>query len=103
MADLHSTNFTLRLKRGVFANVNTANHKAVSVEGEIAYTTDTEQLFVFNDTEYVTPPVIVRSVTDAGPMTATNGKVGEIVFNTSDTKFYGCTVTGTPGTWAAFH
>ena len=44
-----------------------------------------------------------KQVTDAGPMTATNGTIGEIVFNTSDSKFYGCTVTGTPATWAAFH
>jgi hypothetical protein len=55
------------------------------------------------DTIIHTGRMIVRSVTDAGPMTATNGTVGEIVFNTFDTKFYGCTITGTPATWAAFH
>lgn len=45
-----------------------------------------------------------RSVTDAGPMTATGGTQGEVVFNTSDSKFYGCTVThATAATWAAFH
>lgn len=42
-------------------------------------------------------------VTDAGPMTATNGTEGEIVYNLSDDKFYGCITTGTPATWAAFH
>ncbi len=47
--------------------------------------------------------MIVKSVTDAGPMTATNGTVAEIVFNTSDSKFYGCTVTGTPATWVALN
>lgn len=45
----------------------------------------------------------VRQVTDAGPMTATNGTVREIVFNTSDSKFYGCSVTGTPATWVALN
>jgi hypothetical protein len=50
-----------------------------------------------------TGSMIVKSVTDAGPMTATNGTVGEIVFNTSNTKFYGCTATGTPATWAALN
>jgi hypothetical protein len=50
-----------------------------------------------------TGSMIVKSVTDAGPMTATNGTVAEIVFNTSDSKFYGCTVTGTPATWAALN
>lgn len=45
----------------------------------------------------------VGKVTDAGPMTATNGTAGDIVFNISDTKFYGCTVTGSPATWAALN
>ena len=43
-----------------------------------------------------------KQVNDAG-MDETNGTVGEIIFNTADTKFYGCTVTGTPATWAAFN
>ena len=55
------------------------------------------------DTYTFTGRMIVRSVTDAGPMTATAGTQKEIVFNTSDSKFYGCTVTGSPATWAAFH
>jgi len=44
-----------------------------------------------------------KQVTDAGPMTATDGTEGEIVYNTSDNKFYGCIATGTPATWAAFN
>ncbi len=47
--------------------------------------------------------LVVRSVTDAGPMTNTAGTFGEIVVNTSDNKFYGCTVTGTPATWSALN
>lgn len=50
-----------------------------------------------------TGSMIVKSVTDAGPMTATNGTVAEIVYNTSNSKFYGCVVTGTPATWSAFN
>lgn len=46
--------------------------------------------------------LIIRTVNDAG-MAATNGTVGEIVFNSDDTKFYGCTVTGTPATWSALN
>lgn len=45
----------------------------------------------------------VGKVTDAGPMTATAGTVGDIVFNTSNSKFYGCTATGSPATWAALN
>jgi len=55
------------------------------------------------DTFTFTGRMIVRSVTDAGPMTNTNGTQSEIVFNTSDSKFYGCTITGTPATWAALN
>ena len=51
----------------------------------------------------MTGRMVLRSVTDAGPMTATAGTVAEIVYNTSDSKFYGCTVTGTPATWAALN
>lgn len=55
------------------------------------------------DTYTFTGRMIVRTVNDAGPMTATNGTVAEIVFNSSDSKFYGCTATGTPATWAALN
>jgi hypothetical protein len=51
----------------------------------------------------LTGRALVRSVTDAGPMTATAGTQREIVFNTSDSKFYGCTVTGDPATWVALN
>lgn len=48
--------------------------------------------------------MLVRSVTDAGPMTATGGTQREIVYNTSDSKFYGCTVThASAATWVAFN
>ena len=55
------------------------------------------------DTTTNTGRMIFRAVTDAGPMTATAGTAGEIVRNTSDNKFYGCTVTGSPATWAALN
>ena len=55
------------------------------------------------DTITCTGRLIVREVTDAGPMTATNGSTREIVFNTSDSKFYGCTAGGSPATWAALN
>lgn len=47
---------------------------------------------------------VLRAVTDAGPMTATAGTAGEIVRNTSDNKFYGCTVThASAATWVALN
>lgn len=46
--------------------------------------------------------LIVRQVNDDN-MDATAGTVAEIVFNTNDSKFYGCTATGSPATWAALH
>jgi hypothetical protein len=51
---------------------------------------------VYND-------LMIRQVNDAG-MAATAGKEGmDIVYNQADNKYYGCTVTGSPATWAAFH
>ena len=55
------------------------------------------------DTITLTGRAQVRQVTDAGPMTATDGSVREIVYNTSDSKFYGCTTTGSPATWSALN
>lgn len=46
--------------------------------------------------------LIVRFVDDAG-MDESNGSQGEIVFNSNDSKFYGCTVAGSPATWAALN
>lgn len=54
------------------------------------------------DTITVTGRLLCRQVTDAGPMTATGGTQGEIVFNTSNSKSYTCTVThATAATWQA--
>lgn len=56
------------------------------------------------NTMTMTSRLLVRSVTDAGPMTATAGTQREIVYNTSDSKFYGCTVThASAATWAALN
>ena len=44
------------------------------------------------------------TVTDAGPMTATGGCLGEVVSNTSDSKLYLCTTAhATAATWAALN
>jgi hypothetical protein len=44
--------------------------------------------------------MIHRSVTDAGPMTATAGTTAEIVYNTADSMFYGAQTTASPAAWA---
>lgn len=81
--------------------------------GTIGTDTDTDLLGIADnaltlgaastDTVTCTGRLIVRAVSDAGPMTATAGTQAEIVFNTSDSKFYGCTVTGSPATWSALN
>jgi hypothetical protein len=43
-----------------------------------------------------------RQVNDS-LMNSTSGTKGEMVFNLYDNKFYGCTATGSPATWATFH
>lgn len=71
--------------------------------GELAYGTDTGKLYIGTDPatggSFVPVSAFAKSVTDAGPMTATAGTVGDIVFNISDSHFYGCSVTGSPATW----
>ena len=47
-------------------------------------------------------PFIPRHVADGG-MNATDGALGEIVFNTVDNKHYGCSTAGSPGTWSAMY
>lgn len=77
-------------------------------DADMTFTTDTLTVTKIGTTTMTgttthTGSMIVKSVTDAGPMTATNGTVAEIVYNTSNSKFYGCTITGTPATWAALN
>ena len=48
MAKLNKTNFQLKLKSGLSANINTAVTKALAVEGEPHWTTDTDTLYIFN-------------------------------------------------------
>ena len=56
------------------------------------------------DTNTFTGRLLVRQVTDAGPMTATGGTEGEVVYNLSNDKYYGCTVThATAATWSIFN
>jgi len=45
----------------------------------------------------------ITVVDDAGPMTATNGTEGMLVYNDSNDTVYVCTTTGTPAIWAALH
>lgn len=54
------------------------------------------------DTVTCTGRFLVRQVNDDN-MDATAGTEGEIVYNQDDDKFYGCTATGDPATWAALH
>jgi len=74
-----------------------------AVTGDVTVSGDTTLGDASSDTVTCTAAFFPRQVNDAGPMTGTNGTEGEIVYNTADNKFYGCTTTGTPATWAAFH
>jgi hypothetical protein len=56
------------------------------------------------DTITATGRFFPRQVNDAGPMTATPGTVGEIVFNQADGKWYGATSTNAVASvWSAFN
>ena len=50
MSDLHNKDFTLKIKQGLAANINTTATKAQAVAGEPHYTTDGKKLYVFDGT-----------------------------------------------------
>jgi len=79
----NTQNFSVNAKTG-----DTTMAGALTVNGSGSVFGDAS-----TDTFTFTGRMLVRSVTDAGPMTATPGTQREIVFNTSDNKWYGCTVT----------
>jgi len=77
---------------------------ALAVGGDFSFNGNGTFGNASTDTITCTGRLLVRSVTDAGPMTATGGTQREVVFNTSNSKYYGCTVThATAATWAALN
>ncbi len=56
MKFLNNIAIRLRLRRGLVANINTIATKNTAISGELHYTTDTKQLYIFNDTENVEIP-----------------------------------------------
>lgn len=50
MADLNSQDYSIQLKKGLFANINTTVTKNLAVNGELHWATDTEELYIFNGT-----------------------------------------------------
>lgn len=67
-------------------------------------TTDIAVGSASTQTMTMTARFLPRQVNDAGPMTATGGTAGEIVYNTSNSKAYVCTVThATAATWSALN
>ena len=84
--------------RSIAFQINATNYGALSSAGNWAFGATS------TNTITCTGRFFCRQVTDAGPMTATGGTIGEIVFNTSNSKWYGCTVThATAATWSAFN
>ena len=86
-------------------NLGTASLRwGTAYVGAVNSTTNSTFGDASTDTITHTGRMIVRSVTDAGPMTATGGSLAEIVWNTSNSKFYGCSVAhASAATWVAFH
>lgn len=50
--NLHNTDYIFQPKRGLAEDLNTTASKNSAVTGELAYTTDRKQLWVFNGSEY---------------------------------------------------
>ena len=77
--------------------------RPISATSTLAVDGDTTLGNASTDTITATGRFLIRSVTDAGPMTATAGTQRELVYNTSNSKVYVCTVTGSPATWSALN
>ena len=58
MANLHDQDYSLKLKQGLVANINTTATKNLAVLGELFYATDDEQLYIFNGTINVPLPAL---------------------------------------------
>ena len=68
MAKVHSQDFRLVVKQGLAANVGATATKNLGKQGELAYTTDSEQLHVHNGTEFKQAG-LSRTSTSADPTT----------------------------------
>lgn len=53
MGKLHSQDYQMRFKRGLAANVDATATVNQALEGEPAWATDTQQMYVFNGTAFV--------------------------------------------------
>lgn len=56
MSNLHSQDYIIKFKQGLAANINATATVNSAVEGEPHWTTDTDQLYVFNGAENVRVP-----------------------------------------------
>ncbi len=92
---------TIKSNSAVGIGDNTPEAKLDIGGGTATYIDGIDDLLVKDDLE-VDGSFFLRQVNDDA-MDATNGTEGEMLYNRDDNIFYGCTVTGTPATWAAFH
>jgi hypothetical protein len=99
---------------GIFPGVNTVENFVVTGTLGVSGTATLDGAVALNgavtvgnastDTMTMTGRFIPRHVSDAGPMTATAGALGEIVYNTSNSKGYICTAASeSAATWSALN
>lgn len=53
MTQLNKTPFTLRVRRGTKAQITSAAPVPYQLSGELAYATDTEELYISNGTKFI--------------------------------------------------
>jgi len=74
---LNKTNFQIRFKRGLAANIRAYATEVLGLQGEPHYTTDTKRLYIHDGTGNVAVPTLDMAVVSSGAV-VTNG--GEIVW-----------------------
>lgn len=89
---------------GAATGTCTINNATTAISGALTVAGNTTLGDASTDTITCTGRFFVRQVSDAGPMTATGGTLGEMVYNTSNSKAYVCTTShATAATWSALN
>ena len=90
MSKLHSQDYRIVLKQGLYANIGLTSTKNLAEVGEPAYTTDTKQLFIFDGTDFIP---VVRAKSDVPSSASDTGIAGEIAYDSD--YIYVCVATDT--------
>lgn len=89
--NLHDTDYQIKFKSGLNADVNSVTTQAIALEAEPHWTTDTKRLFVFDGNK--NKGCIMEHVNGAPASSSSPGNPGEIAYDAD--YLYVCVSTDT--------